>query len=90
MACDVHTLVNHCIVEKLVVLNRPALEDLLDDMISINILAHLFDSVLQKIAYHVIMNVLIDNLNNFLDRSSSVGIFAKLYRFYTHLAYKLC
>ena len=45
MASDVHTLVNHCIIKELVVFNRPALEDLLDYMVSVDVLAHFFDSV---------------------------------------------
>lgn len=85
VACNLHTLSFHGVIQELVVLTAPALKYFLNHMIAVDVFAHFFDSVFQVVADHVEMNILTYNFNDLLHRSCPVGVFAELNWLNTHL-----
>jgi hypothetical protein len=86
---NLHTLLDHGIIEELISWLLPALQYLLDNMITIDILTHFFDPI-HKVTlnqYKVIINLC--HLNQFLDTSSSMSILAQSNWFIAHLLYDL-
>ena len=84
VTCNFYTLVYHGIVQELIVLRWPALEDLLNDMVAIDIFTHFFDSVFEVVTQHLKVNLFRNDFNNLLNRSSSMCVFAQLYWLSTH------
>lgn len=85
VAGDLYALPLHGVVEELVLGRLPALEYLLDDMVSVNVFAHFLYAVVEIIANHRVMDVLAYYFDNLLHRTSAVWILAQLHRFDSHL-----
>ena len=85
VTCNLHTLFDHGVIEELVSGLLPALQNLLNNMIAVNIFTHFLNSV-HKVALD--QNKMIVNFCNFykfLDRSGSVSVFAQCNWLVTHL-----
>jgi hypothetical protein len=90
VTCNLNTLVYHSVVQELVSRLFPALQNLLNNMISIDIFTHFFDSVHEIALNQSKMFINFGNFNEFLNRPSSMSIFAECNWFVSHLFYNLC
>ena len=84
MARDLHALLAHCIVQELVVSWRPRAEDLLDDVIAVDILRHFLDVVAKIRLKQFEVGLMLNDLDNLLDRPSAMSIFADTNRIHLH------
>ena len=84
MACNLYALLYHAIKQKLAIGFWPTLQNLLDDVIAIDVLAH-FDEPGAEVSldqFEVLGQL--DDLEDFLDWPSSVSIFAEFQRIFLH------
>jgi hypothetical protein len=78
MASDLDALFHHSVEQELVLLLVPALQDLLDDMVTIDVLTHFFQADAEEILNHFKVFWDFDNLQYFLNRPGTMSIFAEL------------
>ena len=85
MTCDLNTLFDHSVVKELVSRLLPALQNLLNNVVPVDIFAHFFNSVHEVALDQHKMFVNLCNFYKFLHRSGSMGVFAECNRFISHL-----
>lgn len=84
MTSNLYTLLHHAIKQKLALRFRPTLQNFLDDVISVNVLAHLYKPHAEVALNQIEMIGQLNDLKDFLDRSGSMSVFAQLQRIFLH------
>ena len=84
VAGNLNALGFHRIIEELVLCMIPALQDLLDDMVAIDVLAHFLNSIFEEVLDQGIMLFHFDDFDEFLHRSGAMSIFAELHWLLPH------
>ena len=74
----------HRIIEELVLCMVPALQDLLDDVVAIDVFTHFLDSIFEVVLDQSIMLFHFDDFDEFLHRSGAMSILAELHRLLLH------
>ena len=87
MASDLDALLYHSVEQELVLLFAPALQDFLNDMVAIDVLAHFFQAVAEEILNHFKVLWHLYDLQNLLNRSGTMSIFAEVQRILLHRLY---
>ena len=77
VACNLHTLVDHSIIDELIELRLPCEQNFLNHMVSIYIFSKFFDSIFKKRREKLYMLGFLDNLYNLLNGSCAMGMSTK-------------
>ena len=87
---DLYTLVHHSVVQELVVDMRPSVENFLNNMVSINVFAHLFDPMTEETLDDIEVFVLRHYFYNLLNGPCSVSVHAEFDGLVLHGVDDLC